>query len=52
VILLSFICKYVIDDNNNNNVVFNKDEEDDYLRELPTGKRPLKKKNKKVFTSF
>lgn len=42
---------YVIDDNINNNVVEN-DAEDDYLRELATGKKPLKKKNKKVFTSF
>ena len=40
---------YVIDDDDN---VVNNDEEDNYLRELATGKKPLKKKNKKVFTSF
>jgi hypothetical protein len=46
---------YVIDNNNNNdndNVVVDNDEENDYLRELALGKKPTKKKNKKVFTSF
>lgn len=37
---------YVTNDNNDNNI------DDDYLRELAIGKKPTKKKNKKVFTSF
>ncbi|MDQ6600907.1 ribbon-helix-helix domain-containing protein [Bacillus salipaludis] len=44
------IKTYVEDDNEIDNVVVDKD--DDYLRELATGKKPSKKKNKKVFTSF
>ncbi|MCQ6281815.1 ribbon-helix-helix domain-containing protein [Bacillus sp. EB600] len=43
---------YVINDNDNINIVVDNDEDDDYLRELATGKKPIKKKNKKVFTSF
>ncbi|PET78059.1 hypothetical protein CN514_00245 [Bacillus sp. AFS001701] len=41
--------------NNDNDVVVNvkiEDEEDDYLRNLASGKKTLKKKEKKVFTSF
>jgi hypothetical protein len=37
---------------NIDDVVVAVDNEDDYLRELASGKKPLKKKNKKVFTSF
>jgi hypothetical protein len=55
---------YVIDDNKNNNIVIDNDdnknknnvvdndEDDDYLRDLASGKKPTKRKNKKVFTSF
>ncbi|MDR4950546.1 hypothetical protein [Neobacillus cucumis] len=43
---------YVNNDNDNENVVIVDDKDDDYLRELATGKKPTKKKNKKVFTSF
>ncbi|MBV7508880.1 ribbon-helix-helix domain-containing protein [Bacillus sp. sid0103] len=43
---------YVNNDNNNNNIVIVDDEDDDYFRELATGKKPTKKKTKKVFTSF
>lgn len=43
---------YVINNNNIDNVVVDNDEDDGYLRELASGKKPTKKKNKKVFTSF
>ena len=43
---------YVKNDNNSKNIVIVDDEDDDYFRELATGKKPTKKKNKKVFTSF
>ncbi|PEC50916.1 hypothetical protein COJ46_01365 [Bacillus sp. AFS077874] len=41
--------------NINNDVIVNdkiEDEDDDYLRNLASGKKTLKKKEKKVFTSF
>ena len=43
---------YDMNNNNNENVVVVNNEDNDYLRELATGKKPMKKKNKKVFTSF
>jgi hypothetical protein len=43
---------YVIDDNENENIVVDNDKDDDYLRDLASGKKPMKRKNKKVFTSF
>jgi hypothetical protein len=43
---------YVNVDNENENVVVVNNEEDDYFRKLATGTKPIKKKNKKVFTSF
>jgi hypothetical protein len=43
---------YVINDNKNKNIVVDNDEDDDYLRDLASGKKPTKRKNKKVFTSF
>lgn len=43
---------YDMNNNNNENVVVVNNVDNDYLRELATGKKPMKKKNKKVFTSF
>jgi hypothetical protein len=43
---------YDMNNNNNENVVVVNNEDNDYLRELAAGKKPMKKKNKKVFTSF
>ncbi|MFB7142121.1 ribbon-helix-helix domain-containing protein [Gottfriedia sp. NPDC056225] len=43
---------YVINDNDVIVNVKTEDEEDDYLRNLAAGKKTLKRKEKKVFTSF
>ncbi|PEJ48131.1 MULTISPECIES: hypothetical protein [unclassified Bacillus (in: firmicutes)] len=43
---------YVINDNNDIVNTKIEDEDDDYLRNLASGKKTLKKKEKKVFTSF
>ncbi|MCM3570633.1 hypothetical protein [Neobacillus mesonae] len=45
--------KTYVNDNNVVNIIdVDHVEDDEYLRELATGKKPIKKKNKKVFTSF